>query len=97
MNIMFEQLLDKSILEESDKFEIRQIFYLLPSEKQIIFLANWEKTERFLLKIREDLIKEQEILLGKALENIEQAISKAKRTWIKKWVTEAMGNLKRTL
>ncbi|MDD4151801.1 MAG: hypothetical protein PHR68_04255 [Candidatus Gracilibacteria bacterium] len=94
---MFEQLLDKSILEEPDKFEIRQIFYLLASEKQIIFLANWEKTERFLLKIREDLIKEQEILLGKALENIEQAISKAKRTGIKKGVTEAMGNLKRTL
>lgn len=97
MNIMLEQLLDKSPLEQADKFEIRQIFYILPSEKQINFLANWTKTESFLLKLRENLIKEQEILLGKALDNIETALSNAKRNWIKRWVNDAVTNLRKTL
>lgn len=97
MNIMLEQFLDKSPLQQSDKFEIRQIFYILPSEKQINFLANWTKTESFLLKLRENLVREQEILLGKALDNIEKALSKAKRNWIKRWVTDAVTNLRKTL
>ncbi len=97
MNIMLEQLLDKSPLEQVDKFEIRQIFYILPAEKQINFLANWDKTETYLLKLRENLVKEQEILLGKALENIEKALSNAKRNWIKKWVSDAVTSLRKTL
>ncbi len=97
MNIMLEQFLDKSLLQQSDKFEIRQIFYMLPSEKQINFLENWTKTESFLLKLRENLVKEQEILLGKALDNIEKALSNAQRNGIKRWVTDAVTNLKKTL
>lgn len=97
MNIMLEQLLDKSPLEQVDKFEIRQIFYILPDEKQINFLANWDKTERYLLKLRENLVREQEILLGKALDKINDIISEAKRNWIKRWVTDAVTNLKKTL
>lgn len=97
MNIMLEQLLDKSPLHQSDKFEIRQIFYMLPSEKQVNFLANWTKTESFLLKLRENLVREQEILLGKALDDIETAISNAKRKWIRRWVTDAVTNLRKTL
>lgn len=94
---MLEQLLDKSSLEQADKFEIRQIFYLLPSEKQIIFLANWDKTESYLIKLREDLKKEQEILLGKALDNIETAIANAKKNGIKRWIADAVSNLRKTL
>lgn len=97
MNVMLEQLLDKSPLDVADKFEIRQIFYLLPDQKQIIFLANWTKTESYLIKLRENLVKEQEILLWKALDNIEIALSNAKKNWIRKWVTDAVSNLRKTL
>lgn len=97
MNIMLEQFLDKSLLHQSDKYEIRQIFYILPSEKQINFLSNWEKTETYLLKLRENLVREQEILLGKALDDINNIISRAKKNWIKKWVTDAVTNLRKTL
>ena len=97
MNIMLQQILDKSLLHQSDKYEIRQIFYILPSEKQINFLSNWEKTETYLLKLRENLVREQEILLGKAIDDIETAISNAKKKGIRRWVTDAVINLRKTL
>ena len=78
MNILLEKLLQESPLDDKDKYEIRQIFQFVSDEKKQNILKNFEYIVSNVLRLKEDLRQQQEILLGKAISNIEQTILKAK-------------------
>jgi len=71
---------------EKDKYEINQIFYLLPPEKQQNILDNFDALAFKLEKVHEEIKFERETLIGDALYKIEQAIEKAKREELKKQI-----------
>ena len=78
MNILLEQLLKETLFDEKDKYEIRQIFQFVTDEKKQNILKNFDYIVANIYKAKEQLRQEQEILLGKAISNIEQTILKAK-------------------
>jgi hypothetical protein len=78
MNILLEKLLQESPFDDRDKYEIRQIFQFVTDEKKQNILNNFDYIVSNVLKLKEDLRQQQEILLGKAISNIEQTILKAK-------------------
>jgi len=78
MNVLLEKLLQESPLDDKDKYEIRQIFHFVDENKKQNILKNFEYMVLNILKVKQDLRQQQEILLGKAISNIENAIKKAK-------------------
>jgi hypothetical protein len=78
MNILLEKLLQESPFDEKDKYEIRQIFQFVNDEKKQNILNNFDYIVSNVLRLKEELRQQQEILLGKAISNIEQTILKAK-------------------
>lgn len=79
MFLTLEKLFEKFATKEKDRYEIRQIFELLPEEKKKNILENFEALSRRIEKIQQELQLEQDILIGSALENIRTAILAAKR------------------
>jgi hypothetical protein len=63
MNTQLQKLFEKSNLGDKDKYEINQIFELLPPDKKQNILANFDVLAFRLEKIHDELILEQEILL----------------------------------
>jgi hypothetical protein len=63
MNILLEQYFDKYDLSEKDRYEIRQIFQLLPLEKKQNILDNFDVLVLKIKKLQDDIKLEQEILI----------------------------------
>lgn len=96
MNTQLEILLAKSDLDIKDKFEIRQIFEMLSTEKKVNIINNWDYIILSLDKVKQDLIEEQKILMWKALDDIENVIISARKTWLKKWISEEIWKLRKS-
>lgn len=94
MNILLEQKLLASSLDDRDKFEIRQIFELLSDERKQVVLSTFELIEQKILQLRQALEEQQEILLWRALWNIENAIKNSRKTSIKNSSMRDIINLK---
>jgi len=97
MNILLEKMLDKSSLSEKDKYEIRQIFEFSTDDKKRNILMNFNYILESINKIKQDLYRQQEILLGKAISNIERVLWQAKKTWLRKEITDEIISLKNTI
>lgn len=75
-NIQLEKLLLHHELDEKDRYEIRQIFWLVDERKKMNILNNFEKMVAGIVKIKQELKESQEILLGKVLDDIKQSLEK---------------------
>ncbi|MCH2188798.1 hypothetical protein MK079_03145 [Candidatus Gracilibacteria bacterium] len=64
MNTQLESLFVQYHVSEKNQHDIRQIFSLLPSEKQQNILRNFPWLAERMNQIEENLRQEQEILLG---------------------------------
>ncbi len=78
MNTLLEKYFEKYDLSEKDRYEINQIFQLLPAEKKQNVLDNFEKLVFKINKFKGDIKIEQEILIWDAVSKIRNAIELAK-------------------
>lgn len=74
---------DKYDFSPKDRYEIAQIYSLLPEEKQKNIIKNFDLLAIKIQKIEQDIQIEQEILIWEALSSIRLAIEEAKR---RKWL-----------
>jgi len=86
MNTLLQKLFDKYSLSPKDRYEINQIFTLLPIDKKQNILNNFDLLALKLNKIEQDIKIERQILVWDALQNIKNAIEKAKREEFKKQI-----------
>lgn len=86
MNTLLESLFEKYQLSPKDRYEINQIYSLLPPNKKQNLLNNFDTLAIRLQKIEKDLNIEREILVWDALQKIKSAIEKAKREELKKQI-----------
>ena len=96
-NTLLEEYLQNPVLSDKDRYEIRQIFDLVDNEKKKNILKNFPKIIAWVTAIKDDLRKNQEILIWKALSNIERTLQMAKSWWIKSWTSSSIWALKNTL
>ncbi len=74
MNVLLEKLFEQYNISEKDRYEILQIFQILPDEKKQLLLTNFEKLAKSIEKISQDIIIEQEILLDSILPEIQKIV-----------------------
>ena len=82
MNIKLEKLFEIYQFSPKDRYDFLQIYNLLPDFKKIKVIESFEEIARKLDILRADLHLEQEILFGKALENIESKLESLHRAKI---------------
>ncbi len=80
---ILNRFFDKYDFSPKDRYEIAQIYSLLPEEKQKNIIKNFDILAIKIQKIEDDIQIEQEILIGEALSNIRIAIEEAKK---RKWL-----------
>lgn len=100
MNLLFEHMLESSPLSDKDKYEILQFFNFLNDEKKRNLIANFDKVVASIIKIKQELIEAQKILLWKSITNIENAVKQAKTAkieWIKQESREEISDLKQNM
>jgi len=97
MNTQLEKLLLSAPFDEKDKYEIRQIFNFVSEEKKQNILKNFDLMVINILNIKKDLREKQEILLWRAISNIENAIKKARTSWIKNATTGSINKLRQIM
>ena len=97
MNTLLELKMEKSDLSDRDKFEIRQFFNIVDNQKKQNILKNFDQMVFNINKIKAEIIEEQEILLWKAISNMERAIKRARSSWIRKSSKENIQKLKITI
>lgn len=79
MNIYLEKLFDKYNISEWDRYEINQIYSLLPPQKQQNLINNFESLVLRLNKIEEDIEIERRILIPEAIEDIKNILERVKK------------------
>lgn len=97
MNVILEKLLQNELLSDKDRYEIKQIFEIVNDEKKQNILKNFDKMIISIAKIKQELRENQEILLWKAISNIERAIKWARNSWIKNATTSSIYDLKQIM
>ncbi len=80
MKTRLEILFDTYELSEKDRHEFLAIYTMLPSEKRIRVIENFESIMQELQEHKNDLYLEQEILFGESLRHIEETLSRLKYT-----------------
>ena len=78
MNVLLEKYFEKYNLSPKDRYEINQIFQLLPPGKKQNVLDNFDNIISNILKLQENIKLEQEILVWDAVSKIRNAIEIAK-------------------
>ncbi len=78
MNVLLEKYFEKYELSDKDRYEINQIFQLLPPEKKQNVLDNFDNIISNILNLQENIKLEQEILVWDAVSKIRNAIEIAK-------------------
>lgn len=97
MNTQLEKLFVQYHLSKKDQYEIRQIYNLLPTHKQHNLLQNFPILAMKLNKIQEEIREEREILVGKAITNIENTIELVKKELISSKNESDLDSLKQEL
>ncbi len=97
MNVFLEKLLENDLLTQKDKYEIRQIFQVVDDRKKQHILNNFDKILSSIAQIKIEMREQQEILLGKAVSNIERALRQARNNGIKNATTSSIQNLKQII
>ena len=98
MNYRLEKLIERTtLLSSKDIYEIRQMFTIFDSTKQINMLNNWDNMVVRIIRLKEWMRKEQEILLWKAIDTIEKQIEQAKINWYSKWSWDELSQLRQMI
>ncbi len=97
MNVLLEKLLENDLLTQKDRYEIRQIFQVVDERKKQNILNNFEKILSSIAQIKIEMREQQEILLGKAVSNIERALKQARNNGIKNATTTSIRDLKQII
>lgn len=87
MNTYLIKLFEKYNISDKNRYEILQIFSLLPNIKQINLLNNFETLALKLKKIEDEINIEKEVLVWKAVERVWKAIldkRKDKNSFVRK-------------
>ena len=79
MNTYLEKLFDKYNISQKNRYEIRQIYGLLPTDKQQNLINNFGKLASNIKIIEEEVNMEREILIWDALDNIRNVITKIRK------------------
>jgi hypothetical protein len=79
MNTQLEKLFTQYSLSQKDRYEINQIYVLLPKVKQQNLLQNFAVLAAKLHKIENDLQEERELLIGSKVDEIRNKILKNRR------------------
>lgn len=80
MNTHLELLFKKYHISDKDKYEINQIYMLLPDNKKQNLLNNFEVLTFKLKKIEQELDVERELLIWNAVERIKNSILEKRST-----------------
>ncbi len=78
MNTQLEKMLENSNLSEADRFDIVQIFEILPVEKQRNILNNLDKLIFRIEYLNKDIELQRKILLWDLFDSIKQFYKKYK-------------------
>ena len=97
MNVLLEKLLENDLLTEKDRYEVRQIFQVVDDRKKQNILNNFDKILSGIAQIKIEMREQQEILLGKAVSNIERALRQARNNGIKNATTSSIYDLKQII
>ena len=63
MNTQLEKLLEKHNFSQKDRYEFLQIYSLLPANKMVMVIENFEEIVSQIDGLKQDLQEEQSILL----------------------------------
>ena len=74
MNTQLEKLFTQYNLSKKDRYEITQIYVLLPNVKQQNLLQNFAVVAAKLYKIESDIHEERELLIGSKVDDIRNKI-----------------------
>ncbi len=94
MNTRLEFLFERYSFSEKDRFEIRQFFWLLSSEKQKNFITNFPSFAEKVKKIDSDIETEKSILIDEAVERITNKILKNRKKNIDSNIKRKIESLK---
>jgi len=97
MNTQLEKLFTQYSLSQKDRYEINQIYVLLPKVKQQNLLQNFAVLAAKLHKIENDLREERELLMWNALRNIEDTIELVKKELMSSEHQNQLDSLKKEL
>lgn len=97
MNIKLEQLFDFYKLSLRDRHEIRQIFLFVSLEKKQKILDSFPEIVRGMRELQEDILAEQEILLGKTLETLESKVANIRKKHISSFTETSLCDLKKAI
>lgn len=75
MNVYLEKLFNEYDLSHKDRYEIRQIYQVLPIHKRQKLIENFENIVVNINTLRKDIWLQQEVLLWETLWNIEDKIT----------------------
>jgi len=78
LNTLFEKLLTESNLSEKDRYDIKQIFYLLPDEKKQRLMSNFQALCHNIDCINRDVAIEQKILFENLITDLDQILKNSK-------------------
>jgi hypothetical protein len=95
MNIRLQKLFDTYNLQDKDRYEISQIYQILPPGKRQNLIDNFETIVGNITKLHQDIGLEQEILLGEALSDIESQIGIVHKKRITQETTNDLGQFKK--
>jgi hypothetical protein len=74
INIAFEDMLKTCGLSDKDRYEIRQIFYMLSPQKQQNIISNFNIMVDRINKFKEDIEEQQKILLKTAASKLDDIV-----------------------
>jgi len=96
-NARLEKLLAHPVLDEKDRYEIRQIFSFVDQTRKMNIIANFEILLGKIVALKDDLRGQQEFLLGKAIENIYRSLNATNNRAVKHSTSENIKHLKNIL
>ncbi|EKE29858.1 MAG: hypothetical protein ACD_2C00088G0023 [uncultured bacterium (gcode 4)] len=80
---------------DEDAIEIVRIFEVMTDSKKIEILNNWQNIAMHIKKHREDIEKEKEILLIKAIDSIEHDIEEYNKSLVSKNTKQELKKMKK--
>jgi len=96
-NARLEKLLAHPVLDEKDRYEIRQIFSFVDQTRKMNIIANFEILLGKIVALKDDLREQQKFLLGKAMENIYRSLNVTNHRAVKNVTGENIQKLKHIL
>ena len=97
MKTYIELLFEKYNISEKNKYEILQIYNILPDNKKQNLIINFERLSYEMTNIEESINIEREILIGWAVERIRNSIFENRKQKVDQRIKEEMNLLKQKI